>query len=106
MAHPSHSLNVPAETVFPLSIPVEALQPLIEEVLKSVDRFPGWPLGKVALQEKEAAACIGVEPHVLRDARLQRKLPHSRVGRTVTYTADQLRTALGLMSVNADCATR
>jgi hypothetical protein len=100
MAHPSRSLNIPAEPVFPLSIPVEALQPMVEEILRSVDRFPGWPLGKVALQEDEAAVCIGVKPHVLRDARLQRKLPHSRVGRTVTYTADQLRTALELLSVN------
>lgn len=100
MANLATAPRVSQEIAFPITIPTEWLRPLVEEILKAVDGIPGWPLGRVALEEKEAAACLGVKPHVLRDARLQHKLPHTRVGRTVTYTADQLRTALDRMSVN------
>lgn len=89
-----------APTVVPLSIPAESLRPLIATVLETAGILPGWPLGRVALQEKDAAACIGVKPHVLRDARLRLKLPHTLVGRTVTYTLAQLRSALAGMSAN------
>ncbi|QDT90176.1 hypothetical protein Pan161_18260 [Gimesia algae] len=94
------SPSVSTETAYLLSIPVETLRPLIEDVLRSVDGFPGWPLGQVALEEKSAAICIGVKPHVLRDARLRLKLPHTLVGRTVTYTSDELKSSLNRMSVN------
>ena len=100
MATQSNHQNGPAETIFPFAIPTDTLRPLIEEVLRSVNGLPGWPLGKVALEEKEAATCIGVKPHVLRDARLRRKLPHTQVGRTVTYTAEQLKAVLDRMSAN------
>lgn len=101
MATQSTHQNGPAATNFPLAISIEALRPLIEEILRSVNGLPGWPLGKVALEEKEAADCIGVKPHVLRDARLRRKLPYTQVGRTITYTAEQLKLALDRMSANA-----
>lgn len=101
MSDLTNSPSVFTETNYPLAIPVETLRPLIEDVLRSVSSFPGWPIGQVALEEKSAAACIGVKPHVLRDARLQLKLPHTRVGRTVIYTADQLKATLNLMSVNS-----
>jgi len=101
MALQSNPPNAPSCSAFPLSIPLESFRPLIEEILGSVnDHFPGWPRGRVALEEREAAACIGVKPHVLRDARLQCKLAYTRVGRTVTYTADQLKAALDQMTVN------
>lgn len=101
MATQSTHQNGPGETNFPFAIPIDVLRPLIEEILRSVNGLPGWPLGQIALEEKEAAACIGVKPHVLRDARLRRKLPHTQVGRTVTYTAEQLKSALDRMSANA-----
>ena len=90
-----------AENPIPLAIPVETLRPLIAAVLESTGFLPGWPLGRVALQEVEAAECIGVKPHVLRDARLRLRLSHALIGRTVTYTADQLRGALNRMSTNS-----
>lgn len=101
MATQSTHQNGPAEINFPFAIPIDTLRSLIEEILRSVNGLSGWPLGKVALEEKEAAACIGVKPHVLRDARLRLKLPHTQVGRTITYTAEQLKLALDRLSVNA-----
>ena len=89
------------DNLIPLAIPVEALRPLIAAVLESTCILPGWPLGRVALQEEEAAECIGVKPHVLRDARIRLRLPHSLIGRSVTYSADQLRGALNRMSINS-----
>lgn len=88
------------ENQFPLPIPVETLRPLIAAVLQSAGLLPGWPLGRVALQEVEAAECIGVKPHVLRDARRRLRLPHGLIGRTVTYTAHQLQSALDQLSIN------
>ena len=55
----------------------------------------------MALGELEAAECIGVKSHVLRDARLRLKLAHTQVGRTVTYTARQLAEALEVLAVNS-----
>lgn len=89
------------ENLIPLAIPADALRPLIAAVLESTGNLPGWPLGRVALQEVEAAECIGVKPHVLRDARIRLRLPHSLIGRTVTYSAVQLRDALNRMSINS-----
>ena len=89
------------ENQIPLPIPIETLRPLIAAVLESTGILPGWPLGRVALQETEAARCIGVKPHVLRDARLRLRLPHGLIGRTVTYTTAQLRDALNRMSINS-----
>ena len=59
--------------------------------------MPGWPAGRVSLEEREAAEAVGVPYHVLRDARLRLRLPHSKVGRTVVYTAEQLRRGLDRM---------
>ena len=89
------------DSAFSASVPVESLQPLIESVLESTGCVPGWPIGRVALNEPEAAECIGVKRHVLRDARLKLKLAHTQVGRTVTYTTNQLSNALEEMAVNS-----
>ena len=93
--------STPVETnpVFSLSIPVATLRPLIESVLESTGCVPGWPIGRVALNEFEAADCVGVKAHVLRDARLRLRLAHTLVGRTVAYTPLQLSLALQMMSV-------
>lgn len=86
--------------VFSLSIPIETLQPLVESILESTGCVPGWPIGRVALNEFEAADCVGVKAHVLRDARLRLKLSHTLVGRTVAYTPTQLALALQKMTLN------
>lgn len=99
----SFTPNVVPHTQFnvPVSMPVDGLRSLIQIVLESGGCVPGWPAGRVALEEREAAQCIGVQQHVLRDARLRCKLPHTRVGRTVTYTAQQLSTALKYMELTS-----
>ena len=97
VSHDQSAQELPDST-FSLSIPVRSLQPLIESVLQSTGCISGWPLGRIALNEPEAAQCIGVKTHVLRDARLRLRLPHALVGRTVTYTAEQLLTALRRMT--------
>lgn len=80
-----------------LSVPAEALRPLVKEILEFTGLVPGWPLGRVALNETEAAECIGVPIHVLRDARLRLHLVHTKIGRTISYTANQLRDAISQM---------
>jgi len=89
------------ESSVSISIPTESLRPLVESVMESAGRVPGWPSGRVALQETEAAECIGVKSHVLRDARLRLRLPHTQIGRTISYTADQLYNAVNQMAVNS-----
>ncbi|MBS0205531.1 MAG: hypothetical protein JSS49_21720 [Planctomycetes bacterium] len=101
MTNRTSSISCSVESLIPLAIPVEALRPLIAAALESTGILPGWPLGRVALQEGEAAECIGVKPHVLRDARIRLRLPHSLIGRTVTYNAEQLRVALNRMAINS-----
>lgn len=86
---------------FALSIPVESLRPLIQSVLESSGLLPGWPVGRVSLRETEAAECIGVKDHVLRDLRLRSDLPHTRLGRTIVYTPSQLALALDRLAVNS-----
>ncbi len=89
------------ESLVSLSIPSESLRPLVESILGFTGNIPGWPLGRVALQENEAAECIGVKSHVLRDARLRLKLPHTQIGRTISYTAEQLSITVNQMAVNS-----
>ena len=83
-----------------LAIPAESLRPLIASILGCTGTLPGWPLGRVSLQEAEAADCIGVPKHVLRDARLRLKLEHTLVGRTVLYSSRQIEAAFEVMSQN------
>jgi len=84
-----------------LAIPAENLRQLIESVLECTGTLPGWPVGRVSLSESEAAACMGVPSHVLRDARRRLKLKHVRSGRSVLYTSEQLQAALQTMTKNA-----
>ncbi len=101
MSNHEPTISYPAENQIPLALSTDALRSLVIAVLETTGNLPGWPLGRVALQEQEAAKCIGVEPHVLRDARLKKQLLHTRVGRTVTYTSQQLQNALMQLSVNS-----
>ena len=47
--------------------------------------------GRVAYTEAEAASMLGLNPHQLRDLRLEGKINHSRiVGRKIRYTFQDL----------------
>tara|TARA_R110002073_G_scaffold299268_2_gene466206 strand:+ start:7163 stop:7444 length:282 start_codon:yes stop_codon:yes gene_type:complete len=87
-----------------LAIPAESLRPLIESVLACTGTLPGWPVGRVSLLEAEAAECIGVPRHVLRDARLRLKLEHLLMGRAVLYSPSQLQAAFEVLAVNSKTA--
>ena len=70
------------------------LRPLIERVVAAVlDRLDSQrdAIGeRIAYNEAEAAALLGVERHVLRDARLRGELSGSRVGKGIRYERDEL----------------
>lgn len=77
-----------------LSFSEADLRPLVEFVVSiALDRLETdrRRLGdKLAFSEPEAAALLGVRPHVLRDARLRGEIPASRVGRRIRYERDEL----------------
>lgn len=85
-----------------LAISAESLRPLVESIIQCTGLLPGWPVGRVTLQETEAAECIGVPEHVLRDARLRLKLAHVRMGRTVLYKPSQMQAAFDALTVNSN----
>lgn len=70
------------------------LRPLIERVVGTVlDRLEAQreAIGeRMAYSEAEAAALLGVQRHVLRDARLRGELSGSRVGKGIRYERDEL----------------
>lgn len=45
---------------------------------------------RLGYTESEAAALLGIKPHVLRDCRLRGKIKGSRVGRRILYSRDEL----------------
>ena len=75
-------------------IPGIEFRPLIEQVVtETMRRLEAERVklsGRLAYPEAEAAALIGVERHVLRDARLRREIEASRVGKRIVYTRDEL----------------
>ncbi len=46
--------------------------------------------GRMAFSEAEASELLGVEPHVLREQRRLGRIEHSRIGRRIAYTPEQL----------------
>ncbi len=70
------------------------LRPLIERIVATVlDRLQGEQevrRDKLAYTEAEAAALLGIERHVLRDARLRGELTGSRVGKRILYERQEL----------------
>ncbi len=70
------------------------LQPLIERVVATVlDRLQGEQdslRDKLAYTEAEAAALLGIQRYVLRDARLRGELAGSRVGKRILYERQEL----------------
>ena len=63
---------------FALTLPPEALRPLIREVVVEVlDQFRQAEArtdGRLCYSEAEAARLLGLEPHVLRDERLRGRI--------------------------------
>ncbi len=70
------------------------LRPLIERIVATVlDRLQSDQevlRDKLAYTEAEAAALLGIERHVLRDARLRGELAGSRVGKRILYERQEL----------------
>jgi excisionase family DNA binding protein len=70
------------------------LRPLIERVVVAVlDRLEcdRAKVGeRMAFSEAEAAALLGVQRHVLRDARLRGELSGCRIGKGIRYERDEL----------------
>ncbi len=70
------------------------LRPLIERIVATVlDRLQDEQevlRDKLAFTEAEAAALLGIERHVLRDARLRGELAGSRVGKRILYERQEL----------------
>ena len=70
------------------------LAPIIEKaLLRALEHLEAdsVKLGdRLAFTEPEAAAQLGVRPHVLRDARLRGEIEGARVGKRIVYTREQL----------------
>jgi hypothetical protein len=73
-----------------LQVDPEGTRQLIREVVGQVLAEINWPVGRVALDEAEAAAACGVSRHVLRDLRLAKRIAATRLGRRIVYTRAQL----------------
>ncbi len=77
------------------------LEPLVTRVVAKVlaqreandTRFGN----RLAYTEPEAAALIGVRPHILRDCRLRGEIEASKIGKRIMYSREQL---LALMKRN------
>ena len=77
-----------------IEIDAEELRPLVEQVAAELAarRASGETdkTGRLAFTEAEAASLLGVQRHVLRDARLRGELAGSRVGRKILYERYEL----------------
>ena len=91
-----------------LSVNPETLKPVIaavvEEVLARVEQDrQALPGHKLCFGEAEAAAMLGLLPHVLRDERRRGRIQASQiVGRRVVYTRDNLLNYLHGRRINAE----
>ena len=78
-----------------LQVNPEALQPLIEAAVQAallrLEELRGQTDGRVAYSEAEGAALIGVETHVLRDARRRREIVGYQIaGGRIRYRREDL----------------
>lgn len=86
---------------------IRELAPLIREVVRAViDELQaerdasGGQSERIGLTEREAAQALGLPYHVLRDARLQGRLPigPTRLGRKLVYSRESLRQLLNTVN--------
>jgi hypothetical protein len=75
---------------FALAVDPQSLKPFVEAVVAATLRAVDWPVGRLCLTEAEAAACVGVRTHTLRDLRLLGQLPTRKMGRKVVYLREDL----------------
>ncbi|MFN0021059.1 MAG: hypothetical protein ACKVP0_22600 [Pirellulaceae bacterium] len=68
----------------------EEFRPIVRELLNEILVVMGWPVGRIALDEAEAANACGVQRHVLRDLRLTGKIQGRRLGRKIVYLPSDL----------------
>ncbi len=72
----------------------DELQPLVQsvvaEVLDRLEEERARLNGRLAYTEPEAAALVGVKPHVLRDCRRRGELQGAKVGSKIVYTRADL----------------
>jgi hypothetical protein len=76
-----------------LSMDPEDLRPLVKQVvLETVEQLQReqQQLGRLGYVEPEAAAQVGVKPHVLRDCRLRGEISARLVGRRYVYSRESL----------------
>jgi hypothetical protein len=70
------------------------LRPLIEHVVsETIERLESERAklnGRLGYSEPEAAALLGVERHVLRDARLRGEIAARKIGKRIIYERDEL----------------
>jgi hypothetical protein len=59
-------------------------------VAAALDINPKLSKNRLAYSEPEAASILGVNPHVIRDARLRGEIRATRVGGRLAYTRDDL----------------
>lgn len=87
-----------------LSFDPQDLRPLVEQVVtETIERLEAARAmvgDRLAYDEPEAAALIGVRRHVLRDARLRGEVIASRIGKRTVYTREELLRFLGRAQVN------
>ena len=81
-----------------LEINTDELRPLVQavvaETLAQANGVVEKLHGRLGFPEAEAAALLGVERHVLRDARLRGEIEASRVGKRIVYTPEQIKAYL------------
>jgi len=78
-----------------LELTPDDLRPLIrlvvEEIQSANEADRARVKGRLAYPEPEAAALLGVRPHVLRDARLRGEIEAATVGKRIVYTEEALK---------------
>ena len=67
------------------------VQTIIDEVLDRIEAAQMMlPNNRLAYPEAEAAAILGVAPHILRDCRLRKEIDGSKVGKRIVYERNEL----------------
>jgi hypothetical protein len=83
-----------------VTLDAEALRPLIQQIVQEVMQAgatqpSALPSDRLAFPEREAARMLGVERHVLRDARLRGELTGRLCGKKILYSRDALLQFIG-----------
>jgi hypothetical protein len=75
---------------FDEAILVPLIQRVIVATLDRLDRDRQSIGDRLAYSEAEAAALLGIQRHVLRDARLRGEIAGCRIGKGIRYERDEL----------------